>query len=75
MEVLEDMKKKMYFPFSPFSVGNGGVYCAFDDVWLEAMTGHLHVEMAPQRGNSYISVVLNGVSDESAADGGPSTGY
>jgi hypothetical protein len=69
VEVLEDMKKKMYFPFSPFSAGSGGVYCAFDDIWLETMTGQMQVELSPHREKPYISLILSG-EESGSGDGG-----
>jgi hypothetical protein len=34
-ETLEAAKKKLYFPHSAITVGQGGVYAGLDDVWLE----------------------------------------
>jgi hypothetical protein len=62
-EVLEDTKKKMYFPFSPISLGSGGVYMAFDDIWLENMSGQVNFSLQPNRDKPYISLVLEGFTD------------
>jgi hypothetical protein len=38
-EKLEVLKKEYYFPVSPIVLGQGGVYCALDDVWVEVASG------------------------------------
>ena len=63
-EVLEDMKKKMYFPFSPVTMGSGGVYMALDDIWLDTMAGLIDFSLQPSRDKPYISLTLAGMREQ-----------
>ena len=33
-DVLEDVKKKIYFPTSTYTLGGNGAYIGLDDYWL-----------------------------------------
>jgi len=57
-ESLEDVKKKMYFPFSTLTLGAAGMYCACDDFWLENMKGYLVLEVQPSKTHPSINLVL-----------------
>lgn len=62
-ERLETIKKKFYFPDSKLSFGQNGIYVAFDDFWLENISGQFDLEMAPSKINPYLRLVVNGTDD------------
>ncbi len=40
-EKIECLKKEYFFPTSGLVLGQGGVYCGLDDLWLEQAAGYL----------------------------------
>jgi hypothetical protein len=54
---LDQTKCKLYFPCSIFAVGSAGVYCAFDDVWLEQLSGGFNVQLFPSATENTAQIV------------------
>jgi len=46
-DVLEDTKKRVYFPHSKYTLGGDGVYIALDDFWLEYASGTFAIDALP----------------------------
>lgn len=61
---LEEAKKKFYFPHSLISLGQGGVYMAFDDFWLENASGHFDIDLVPSRDTPEFKIILTGSKDK-----------
>jgi hypothetical protein len=68
---LEEAKKKFYFPQSFMSIGQGGIYMALDDFWLENASGHFDIDLIPSKDAPEIQITLTGSKDK---DGNTSGG-
>ena len=80
-DVLEDVKKKLYFPSSAYTLGGDGVYIGLDDYWLEYCEGFFEVALYPSSDQDrkelpsvgkhpYILINITG-SDPTIGSGGP----
>ena len=47
---LETKKKKKYFPFSHITIGQGGIYAAVNELWVENISGNFSLEVVPGQG-------------------------
>lgn len=67
LEVQDKTKCSLYFPNSINTLGKSGLYIAFDDLWLENISGNFELEVQPasalENEKSEIVFVLKGHED------------
>ena len=63
---LDQIKCKLYFPLQIFSMGSGGVYVAFDDMWLEQLSGRFNIQLLPcaSEHTAQAVVILSGMTTD-----------
>jgi hypothetical protein len=49
-EKLDAFKQQLYFPDSPYTFGQGGVYVAMQDYWVEHISGSFALSLLPSNG-------------------------
>eukprot|EP01038_Epipyxis_sp_PR26KG_P004366 gene4366-6177_t len=59
-DLMEEKKKKLYFPNSNITVGQDGVYIGIDDIWLEYAAGYFTLDLVPDKLFPQISLALSG---------------
>ena len=53
--------QEYFFPIAPIVLGQGGVYCALDDVWLEQAAGYFMLDLvSSNRESPTIKLLLSG---------------
>jgi hypothetical protein len=67
LEKLDVLKQKLYFPFSPIRLGQGGVYLALTDFWLETTSGSFSIDINNDSNIPVIKLVLVGTYDNPSA--------
>lgn len=69
------LSQEYYFPTSHIVLGQGGIYCALEDVWVEVASGYFVCELIPNRDSPAIQVVLSGTrAGGGGSSGGPADG-
>ncbi len=63
VEQLDSSKRKLYFPTSPITLGQGGVYLGLTDFWLEESCGSFSLELSTVQNTPIIRVQLAGTSE------------
>jgi hypothetical protein len=61
-EACESTKQKMYLPTSTYTVGGGGFYLGFDDMWVENISGQFVLDLIPSQFAPQIIVLLTGTT-------------
>ncbi len=46
---MEELKKIYHFPVSNIVLGQAGVYCGLEDVWLELASGYFTLDLIPNQ--------------------------
>ena len=60
---LEEVKKKYFFPQSPITLGQNGIYAALDDFWLENASGNFQLDLIPSKEKPSIKINVSGMNN------------
>ena len=63
-EILEKSKRSIYFPDSAIVLGEGGIYVAMDDVWLQHVSGKFDLNLISHPDEPQLMFSLSGVGKE-----------
>jgi hypothetical protein len=56
--IQDKAKKELYFPNSITTFGSDGVYFAYDDFWLESISGQYEIELSPSMGTDCGKIIF-----------------